>query len=257
MTKNNTKKLLEKIEGKQSVSDKFHNITNNKKLNVSNARDIPQSWIKIHFKTYPRLDKVSFDNIKIPTTTLSKIIKKRRSIRKFSGLSISKNELFYLLFSSCGLTYSSKTFDDSRRPYPSAGARYPLEVYPLILNCEGIEKGLYHYNIKENSLELLLKEDFDKWLIKVTGGEKWTVEASVIFIITGVLDRTRIKYGDRGYRYVLIEVGHLAQNICLLATELNLANCPICGYIDDEVNKLLDIDLQKEVALYLIAVGKS
>lgn len=254
--KKNIKKLLEKIEGKQFISDKFHSFTKNKRLDTSNMKDVPQSWIKIHFKTYPRLDKISFNNIKTPITTLSKIIEKRRSVRKFSGFSISKDELFYLLFSSCGLTYLGEAFDDSRRPYPSAGARYPLEVYPLILNCEGIKRGLYHYNVKENYLEFLLDEDLSKWLIKTTGGEKWITKAAVVFIITGVLDRTRIKYGDRGYRYALIETGHLGQNLCLLATELGLGTCPLGGYIDTEVNKLLDIDLQKEVALYLVVVGK-
>lgn len=256
MTNNSTKKLLEKIEGKQSTSDKFHNFTNNKKFKVSNIKDVPQSWIKIHFKTYPRLDKISFDNIKNPRTKLNRIIEKRRSVRKFSGFSISKRELFYLLFSSCGLTLLDKIFDDSRRPYPSAGTRYPLEVYPIILNCEGLKRGLYHYNVKENLMELLLKEYLGNWLVKNTGGEKWITNSAVIFLITGVLDRTRIKYGDRGYRLALIEAGHLSQNMLLLATELGLGSCPLAGFVDSEMNKLLDINLQKEAALYMIAIGK-
>jgi len=256
MTKNNTKKLLEKIEGKQFASDKFHNLTNNKKI-MNSLKDMPQSWIKIHFKTYPRLDRINLNDIELPANKLTEILRKRRSTRQFSGLSVSKDELFYLLFSSCGLISFKKNVDETRRPYPSAGARYPLEVYPLILHCEGIKRGLYHYNVKENYLELLLDKDLSKWLIKSTGGEKWITNAAVVFIITGVFDRTRIKYGDRGYRYALIEAGHLGQNICLLATELNLGNCPLGGYIDERVNKLLDIDLQKESVLYLIAVGKA
>ncbi len=256
MTNNSTKKLLEKIEGRQSASDKFHNLTNNKKFKVSNAKDIPQAWTKIHFKTYPRLDKISFGNIKTPITVLSRTIEKRRSVRKFSGFSISKDEFFYLLFSSCGLTRLGKAFDDSRRPYPSAGTRYPLEIYPIILNCKGFKKGLYHYNVKGNLMELLLEEDLSKWLIKNTGGERWITNTAVVFIITGVLDRVRIKYGDRGYRLTLIEAGHLGQNMLLLATELGLGSCPLTGFIDSEVNRLLDINLQKEVALYVIAIGK-
>lgn len=250
----NIKKLLENIEGKKSVSDKLHAFTKNKKLDISSTIDVPQSWIKIHFKTYPRLDRIQLHNIN--TSKLSEIIKKRHSSRKFSGLSMSREDLFHLLFFSCGITSRGKTLDDSRRPYPSAGARYPLEVYPIVLNCEGINKGLYHYNVKENSLELLLEENLNKWITKITGGEKWISNSGVVFVITGVLDRTRIKYGDRGYRYILIEAGHLAQNICLLATELGLGSCCMGGFIDNELNKLLDINLQKEVTLYLIAVGK-
>lgn len=256
MKTNNALKLLEKIEGKQSISDKFHSFTKNKKLNIAITKDVPQSWIKIHFKIYPRLDKVCLNNVKMPANELTELLRRRRSTRQFSSLPISKKELSYLLFSSSGLTRLGKTFDDSRRPYPSAGARYPLEVYPIILNCEGIKRGLYHYNVKENYLELLLGKDLSKWLIKTTGGEKWIADVAIIFIITGVLDRTRIKYGDRGYRYALIEAGHVGQNICLLATKLGLGSCPLAGFIDSEVNKLLDIDLQKEVALYMIAIGK-
>lgn len=256
MKKNDTQKLLEKTEGKQSISDKFHAFTNNKKLDVSSIKVFPESWTRIHFKTYPRFDRINLNNIEIPVNKLTGILRKRRSTRQFSGLSISKVELVYLLLLSCGLISFKKSIDETRRPYPSAGARYPLEVYPLILNCEGIKRGLYHYNVKENSLEIILEEDLKKWLIQVTGGEKWIVNTSVVFIITGVLGRMKIKYNDRGYRYMLIEAGHLGQNICLLATELSLGVCPLGGYIDDEVNKLLDINLQKECSLYLIAVGK-
>lgn len=253
---NNTKKLLDKIEGKKSASDKFHSFTNYKKSKVSNTKDNPGSWAKIHFKTYPRLDKINFDNIKSSITPLSKIFEKRRSIRKFLDLSISKKELFSLLFFSSGITYLDENLDYSKRPYPSAGARYPLEVYPIILNCEGFKKGLYHYNVKENLLELLLEKNLSRWLIKNTGGEEWIANAAVVFVITGVLDRVRIKYGDRGYRLILIESGHLSQNMLLLATELGLGSCPLAGFIDNEVNKLLDINLQKEAALYMIAIGK-
>lgn len=255
MKKNNIQKLIKEIEEKKSVSDKFHLLTSNKR-NISAPKDIPQSWFKIYFKTYPRLDRVFFKNAKTIKSKLGKILIDRRSIRKFSGFSISKEELSYLLFSSSGLTHLGKTIDESKRPYPSAGGRYPLEIYPIILNCEGIEKGLYHYNVKENSLELLLKKDLDKWLTSVTSEAKWIEKSAVVFIITGVLNRTRIKYGDKGYRLALIETGHLSQNILLLATEMRLYSCPLGGFIDKEVNNLLDVDLQKEVALYMIAIGK-
>lgn len=256
MKHNYLNKLLKRIEGQSSSADKFHRRTNNKNNIPKKPNQIPLSWIKIHFKTYPRFDRILFNNIKPIKSELSEILRKRRSVRQFSGLSISKDELFSLLFSSCGLTYLGETFDNSRRPYPSAGGRYPLEVYPIILNCEELKRGLYHFNVKETSLESLLKEDLSKWLTRVTYGEKWIKNAAVVFIIAGVLNRIRIKYGDRGYRYVLIEAGHLGQNICLLATELDLGSCPLGGFIDDEVNKLLDINLQKEVSLYMIAIGK-
>lgn len=249
------KKLIEDIEGKLSLSDKFDDATKNKKLGRSNI-NYPESWKKINFKTYPRFDRISLNGKVSVDKNLGILIRERKSIRDFSNHPISKDELSYLLFSSCGLIEVGNSLDNSRRPYSSAGARYPLEVYPLIFNCKDIKKGLYHYNVKEHSLELLLQEDLTNWFFKVIGKEQWLMQSAVVFIITGVLDRTRIKYGDRGYRYILIEAGHLGQNVSLLATELGLGSCALGGFIDAEVDRLLDIDFTKETTLYLIAIGK-
>ncbi len=250
----NTRKLLKTLEKRSLVSDKFHKSSSNKKIVKIDLKDIPESWIKINFKTYPRLPKVYFKHL-LPDK-ISTLIKKRRSVREFNGSPISLKQLHYLLLNAAGIINSYNNIDQSRRPYPSAGARYPLEVYPLVLKCMGLEKGLYHYNVKENCLELLQKGNLEKELLKGTAGEELLKDAAVIFIITGVLDRTRIKYHERGYRFVLIEAGHLAQNICLLATELGLGCCPLGGFIDSYFDKLLDISLQKEFSLYLLAVGK-
>lgn len=242
-----------------STSERFHNATKNKRLSTINRTIYPESWIKIHFKTYPRLNKIKLLPIKrILRESLIGVINKRRSIRDFTGEDIDFNDFSYLLSGSAGINLLTEVSDynTSRRSYPSAGVRYPLEIYPLILNCQKIKKGLYHYNVKDNLLELLLEKDLSKWLINAIGKEKWLLKSSVIFIITTVLDRTKVKYGDRGYRYSLIEAGHLAQNLYLLSTEKNLGACAIGGYLDSEFDKLLDINFQKEFTIYLIAVGK-
>ncbi len=254
MIKDNLKKLFDKIESRLFQSDKFHLYSNNKNMGNFDLREIPEQWVKIHFKTYPRLPKIYLPSL-IKQSHFSKILEARFSARNFSPKPISKDKLFYLIHEAAGLTRFGKSFDNSRRTYPSAGARYPLELYLVILNCESLKKGLYHYNVKENCLEQLLGKDLKNWVVEVTGKQEWIRNAAVIFIITGVLDRTRVKYGERGYRYVLMEIGHLGQNIQLLSTEQDLGSCVIGGYVDSEVNKLLDINLQKEVTLYLIAVG--
>lgn len=252
---NNTKKLLKSLEGKSLISDKFHNVSFNKKIFKTDLENIPESWVKINFKTYPRLPKIYFKKT-LGSKKISILVRKRKSARQFKSSPISFEELQYLLLFSSGIINSYDNVDDSRRPYPSAGARYPLEVYPIVLNCTGLEKGLYHYNVKENCLELLQQVNLEKELLIGTGGEEWLKDVGVVFVITGVLNRTRIKYHERGYRFVLIEAGHLAQNICLLATELGLGCCPLGGFVDKYFNKLLDINLQKEFTIYLLAVGK-
>lgn len=258
MKKSYKKILLNMIDGKEHLSDKFNRATNNKNLDAGGHKNIPESWVKIHFKTYPRLNKVKLVKaFPIRKTFLVNVLKNRRSIRAFSGEPISINDLSYLLLYSSGIVDSGFGPDESKRSYPSAGARYPLEIYPLVINeGEGIKAGLYHYNVKENVLETLLDEDLKAWLLESTGNFKPIIKASVVFIITGVLDRTRVKYGDRGYRYVLMEAGHMSQNLLLLATGLGMANLAVGGYIDSKVTELLNLELVKEVPLYIIAVGR-
>lgn len=246
--------LLNQIEGKPSISDIFHQKTNNKTLRVNDdPKSWPESWKKIHFKTYPRLEKITLEPVSSDELTI--LTHNRRSIRKFTGESISLKNLSYLLYFSSGLINLDGNYDNTRRPYPSAGGRYPLEVYPLILNVSGLKKGLYHYNVRDNVTELLLQENLSSWVSKTFGRQDWILRSSVLIIITCVLNRNRIKYGDRGYRFSLIEAGHLGQNICLLAEKLKLGSCALGGYIDGEVDKLLDIQNTKEVTMYVITVG--
>lgn len=161
-----------------------------------------------------------------------------------------------MLLTTAGINQKRKNIDYSRRSYPSAGARYPLEIYIIPLRVEGLEGGVYHYNVKENSLEELYMQNMDGWILEATGGENWICDANFLVIITGVPDRSRIKYGERGFRYMLIETGHLAQNICLLSDSFGLETCPIGGFIESKIISLLDIDNIKEYPLYMLAIGK-
>lgn len=257
MNKNYKKVLVEKIEGKESFSDKFNRVTNNDNVDTKSHKNIPDSWIKIHFKAYPRLDKVKLVKV-LPkkNVLLVDVLRNRRSIRDFSGESISIGDLSHLLLYSSGIVDPGLGLNESRRSYPSAGARYPLEIYPLVINESGdLKAGLYHYNVKGHYLESLLQMDLKHWLLKSTGNFKPITRASVAFIITGVLNRTRVKYGDRAYRYVLIEAGHMAQNLLLLATGLGMGSLAVGGYIDSKVTELLNLELVKEVPIYMIVVG--
>lgn len=247
-------KLLQKINGRSFISDHFHARTNNLSLKTNDdPKKWPKSWTEVHFKTYPRFEKIILEKPELDE--LIQLVHSRRSSRVFKDKKLSFQDLSYILYSSCGLIHTDKDFNHSRRPYPSAGARYPLEVYPLALNVEGLKKGLYHYNVRDNNLELLSEQDITKWVSKTFGGQDWLLNTSVIFIITAVLNRVRVKYRDRGYRFALIEAGHMGQNICLAAEELKLGCCALGGYIDDKVDKLIDVGYTKESTIYALAVG--
>jgi len=254
-----TRRLLDRFFGSRLLSDRFHYSTKIGRSAASEAASgsgslpVPEEWVRVHAKIYPRLDSV-----KLPRTrasVLSRTVGRRRSAHEFSGFPITVADLSYLLRFSCGITAPWDSFDASRRAYPSAGARYPLEVYPIVLNCDGVNPGLYHYDVRRHRLEALLRQDLVTQVGEMASMEQWPIGAAVAFVISAVLDRSRVKYGDRGYRYALIESGHVGQNMALLATELGLGCCSVGGFIDDDVNKLLDIQLQSEYALYMVVIG--
>lgn len=248
--------LLEKVISKRLDPDfRFHYLTRlNKLASEQPSKDWPGSWKKIYFKRYLRFYRLRLSECKIKTE-LEKILMSRKSQRNFSGKGISLSDLSYILQFSAGIREKKVlNWDLTTRPYPSAGARYPCEIYPIIFRVKGINPGIYHYDFKEHSLELLTQGQFNKKLASLTG-TKWVEDASVLILITSVLGRSKVKYGFRAYRHTLIEAGHIGQNVYLTTTKRGLKCCAMGGYLDEEVEKMLDIDGRKEFATYLLAIG--
>lgn len=219
---------------------------------------IPKSWEKIYFKTYPRLSQIKLEKASIKENQLFSIIKKRESKRKFTGEELTLKEISKILYFSAGIRNSKEIggdFDKSKRMYPSGGARYPLEIYLAIFKGKEILPGIYHYNVKRNTLELLLEGDFRKKFSSEITDQNWVGKSRMITIITAVFSRTIVKYKERGWRYIFFEAGHLAQNICLISTLLKLKCCAVGGFMDEKVIALLDLNLNSELPLYLIVIG--
>ncbi|WP_053241874.1 SagB/ThcOx family dehydrogenase [Clostridium sp. DMHC 10] len=143
----------------------------------------------------------------------------------------------------------------SFRAPASGGALYPLEFYIVIKNVEGIEQGLYHYNVRLHALEILRKGDLEDEYSEFTFNEEWQKKASVHVIITAMIDRTRFKYLERGYRFVNIDLGHAMENMYLAATSCELGCAAIGGFYDDEVNKFIGIDGFNETAMLVANIG--
>lgn len=216
----------------------------------------PAEWKKISFKSYPRFKQITLPKkFTDKGMSLKAVLKKRKSERKFKKKSLPLNEISELLYFSSGIVRKkSKDWNKSRRPYPSAGARYPLEVYLVTNKVSGLKSALYHYNVKNHGLELLLEGKFVKRLARFTG-QDWVEKSLAIFFISAVFRRTENKYQSRGLRYVFMEAGHLGQNIYLLAASLGLSCCSIGGYADEKIDKLLDLNGLDESVAYIVCVG--
>ncbi len=185
--------------------------------------------------------------------SLDYALKKRRSIRDYSVKPITLSQLSYLLWASNGV--SRKHFGQQFRTAPSAGATYPIETYLVVNNVDGLSKGIYHYAVTSHSLEELISGSFDEAIAEAALNQEMCSEASVVFVWTAVFERSRRRYGQRCYRYIYLDAGHIAENLALAAVAMGLGSCQIGAFYDDEVNNLLNIDGVEESTVYISVVG--
>lgn len=212
----------------------------------------PNEWLEVHFKTYPRFKSIKLSKYR-PLSLIESSLLKRRSTRKFNNR-LSLDELSRILYFSASTQNPDGDATNLRRTYPSAGGRYPLELYLVSNKVTGLEDGLYHYSTYNNALEILSAsrpiEQLESVLV-----DKWVARAPMVIFITMINERSEIKYNNRSLRYSLIEVGHLAQNLLLTAASYSVAACPIGGFYDTQVDKYLRIDKTDERCIYIIAIG--
>ena len=209
------------------------------------------------FKTYPGypsyiLSKEEEDNI------LKTLIKERRSERTYSGDTIGIQKLADLLYVSLGITSTVKGTNDIELPlraYPSAGALYPIETYISVFNVDGLDKGIYHYNVINHTLELIVPGNHKENFAKICLAEDIIENANILIILTAIFKRVTIKYGIRGHRFALIEAGITGQNLTLVAESLGLGSCMLGGFFDDEIHKVLDVDGVNEAVVNVMTVG--
>ncbi len=189
---------------------------------------------------------------KVGELTVEEAIAFRRSIREYKNEPITLLQLSQILWAAQGITNTQHGF----RAAPSAGATYPLEIYVVVKEggVEGLAAGIYHYDPYTHSLRLVRKGDFSNDLYEASLEQPWVRDAAVNIVITAIYERTTGRYGERGVRYVHIEVGHAGQNIYLEATNLGLGTVAIGAFYDDEVRKILGVQ-PNEHPLYIMPIG--
>lgn len=180
---------------------------------------------------------------------LSEVIAARRSSRAFDGAPLALAEASSLLGHAYGSTGEG-------RAAPSAGARYPLELFLVARRVEGLAEGVWHYRPESHELEPWAAEDAWRRACRALFDQPLLADAAAILLVGAVFGRTQVKYGERGYRLVLLDAGHAMQNALLAATGLGLAACPLGGFVDDELNELAGLDGIGENVLYACALGR-
>lgn len=182
--------------------------------------------------------------------SLEKTLLDRRSVREYSNEPLSLSEVSQLLWAAQGITDP-----EGYRTAPSAGALYPLELYVVAGNVNNLPEGVYRYKPKDHKLEMVLAGNKRQGLYGVSLQQSAVKNAPVVIVFAADYDRTTVKYGERGIRYVHIEVGHAAENAFLQAVALNLSAVVIGAFYDEEVKEVLNMP-EDEQPLLILPVGK-
>lgn len=193
-----------------------------------------------------------------PEVGLGQVISRRVSCRDFTDDAVTLPALATLLRSAYGVLGRSVGggVELVDRPAPSAGGLYPLEVSLLVRAVECLPPGVHHFVPAASGLEQIREDAVPPRLLTyLFMGQPWVARAAVVVVLTAAVSRSLPKYGDRGYRYLLLEAGHVGQNLDLVATALGLGAVNLGGFYDDELAGLLCIDPEREVPLYATAIG--
>jgi len=206
------------------------------------------------YKDYPGCKKIPLPKPDLSQgPSLASLLSARRSVRDYLSKPIDIEQLSYLLWASDGV--SGKAYGYLFRTAPSAGALYPVETYLVINRVTDLEPGVYHYCVPDHCLHAIRLGIFADDIADAALGQRMCAEASVVFVWTAVFNRCKWKYGERAYRYVYLDAGHIAQNLALAAVSIGLGSCQIGALYDDEVNQILGVDGIEESVLYMSTVG--
>jgi SagB-type dehydrogenase family enzyme len=176
--------------------------------------------------------------------SVEEAIARRRSVRDFTPDPLDLGAISQLLWSAQGITSAG-----GHRAAPSAGARYPLEV------CLVCSAGLFHYEPSGHALAKVAAADLRGPLAEAAFGQQFVADAPISLVFAAIYERTMSRYGERGVRYVHIDLGHAAENVHLQAEALGLGSCAVGAFDDEAVARVLGLPAEQK-PLYIIPVGR-
>lgn len=193
----------------------------------------------------------------LPANGFDTTVRARLSCRQFRVEPVSLQALSTLLFAGYGILDSIDLDGEfMERPVPSGGALYPLELYVLAQNIAALTGGVWHYVPLGHRLELVHPYPLPRlFTAEMFLGQSYLADCAAIVMITSIAERSMWKYEDRGYRYILLEAGHVAQNLNLCATAMGLGCLNLGGFFDRDILGLIGAEPDDQIALYGVAVG--
>lgn len=185
-----------------------------------------------------------------------KLLQERVSNRFYAEDPMTLDQLAFLLWSTQGVRAIRGKNYAALRPVPSAGARHAFETYLLVSNVQGLEQGVYHYLPMEHALEpISLQENMAQTMAECACNQKWAGKAAVTFVYTVVAYRGEWRYTVNAHRVMLIDAGHIVQNLYLSAQAIGCGTCAIAAFQQEMTDKLLQVDGNEEFTVYMAPVG--
>lgn len=181
------------------------------------------------------------------------LIELRSSVRQYGGEEMTLKQLSLLLWCTQGVKMVT---DRTVRNVPSAGGRHAFETYLLIRNVEGIAPGVYRFLAIEHLLVKVGGEEMMNEIASRGCTQPIVQTASVVFFWAAQVDRMTWRFGERGYRYLMIDAGHICQNLYLTAGAIKFGACAIGAFDDNAMNEILGLDGENAFVLYGASVGK-
>lgn len=221
------------------------------------TQGLPQPPLEVDYPpASPLIALPEADRVQIRAMDLRTAIEERITVRHYTDEPLALEELSYLLWVTQGVRQVTAR-PVTLRNVPSAGARHAFETYLLINRVTGLEAGLYRYVAGEHAL--LLAEagaDVNARLSKACFDQKQVASSAVTFFWAAVLERMYWRYGERGYRYLFLDAGHVCQNLYLAASSVGSGACAIGHYDDDLLNAALGLDGERLFTVYGASLGK-
>jgi len=242
----------------------FSIIHNMLKLDIDNLNEVIElsSSMKAPslLKQYSPKEKVVLPIDHIPLSEpLDVVLNNRESKRAYTGEPLTLQELSTLLYFSYGVRGYTTAYGMEMFPLrmgPSSGGLQAIELYIFVNKVKEVAQGLYHYNPFDNSIELLEEGNFRRKIVKACTTSDFVDNASVVLVLSCVIERVILKYTLRSYKVIHMDVGFVGENIYLVGTALGLGVCAMAGFFDDKVDELLRINGKDEFVGLLMAVGK-
>lgn len=243
-----------------NIFNLFNQVSKNTRKNIVtsfvDSQKWPKEWKTAQIKVYPRFNKIILPKPKDLGMSLSLSLESRKSSRDFVN-KINLEIISTILFNSLGTRKEIiNGLEVEKRRYPSGGALYPVEFYVFVfLQIGNVAPGIYHYGVEDNSLTQIKKDIFSQETMDSLLILDFAKKASFAVVMTAVFERNFVKYGERAYRFILLEAGSAAQNLALCATALGIGSIQMGALVDVTAEELLDIDGSNEATVASVFFG--